>query len=595
MFQELLGYTEEELIGAYSISYVHPEDRQAVRKEAIQRLKGQSLLPYEYRLIRKNGDVICVLERVTSIEYEGKRALVGNFMDITERKQMEEALRASGERYRTILDSIEEGYFEVDLGGNFTFFNDSLCRSLGYTRDEMMGMNYRVFTPEEDVKTVLKTFNQVYQTGKPLEGFSWKTIRKDGTKGFAEASVSLMHNQEGEIIGFRGISRDVTERKQMEEALRASEEKYRTILDSIEEGYFDVDLGGYFISFNDSMCRILGYPREDMMGMGYRVYTAKKDAKVVFKTFNQVYRTGNPTKDLSWEVSRKDGSKGFEEVSVSLLRNQAGEIIGFRGISRDVTERKRMEREREALLKDLKKVNRKLEQSNKELQDFVYVASHDLREPLRKITSFGTLLQDSLEDKLDEDQQENFEFMIDGANRMQMMIDDLLAYSRVTTEAKPSEAVDLNEVIEDLKKLELAIRLDETKGTIHVPKSLLLVNGDPSQIRRLFQNLIGNGLKFYRDGMPPEITIRTYQIDDDMVRVEVEDNGIGIDEEYCEQIFTMFKRLHSRTRYEGSGIGLAVCKKIVNRHGGDIGVKSNQGEGSTFWFTLPRGSYAGDN
>jgi len=254
-----------------------------------------------------------------------------------------------------------------------------------------------------------------------------------------------------------------------------------------------------------------------------------------------------------------------------------------------------MEREREALLKDVKKVNRKLEQSNKELQDFVYVASHDLREPLRKITSFGTLLQDSLEDKLDEDEQENFEFMIDGATRMQMMIDDLLAYSRVTTKAKPSETVDLNEVIEKLKKLEVAIRLDETKGTIHVPEPLLLVNGDPSQIRRLFQNIIGNGLKFYRDGVPPEITIRTYQVDDDMVRVEVEDNGIGISEEYYEQIFTMFKRLHSRTRYEGSGIGLAVCKKIVNRHGGDIGVKSNQGEGSTFWFTLPRGSYAGDN
>ncbi len=595
VFQELLGYTEEELIGTYSISYVHPEDRQAVRKEAIQRLKGQSLLPYEYRLIRKNGDVICVLERVTSIEYEGKRALVGNFMDITERKQMEEALRASEERYRTILENIEDSYFEMNPVGTFTFVNNSLCHSLGYSREELIGMNYRSYTFEEDVESLNQVYGQVYRTGEPNKGFSHRIVGKDGKLRFIEASISPLQNQEGKIIGFRGLSRDITERKQAEEALRQSEERYRTILDSIEEGYFDVDLGGYFISFNDSMCRILGYPREDMMGMGYRVYTAKKDAKVVFKTFNQVYRTGNPMKDLSWEVSRKDGSKGFEEVSVSLLRNQAGEIIGFRGISRDVTERKQMEREREALLKDLKKVNRKLEQSNKELQDFVYVASHDLREPLRKITSFGTLLQDSLEDKLDEDQQENFEFMIDGANRMQMMIDDLLAYSRVTTEAKPSETVDLNEVIEDLKKLELAIRLDETKGIIHVPKPLLLVNGDPSQIRRLFQNLIGNGLKFYRDGIPPEITIRTYQVDDNMVRVEIEDNGIGVDEEYYEQIFTMFKRLHSRTRYEGSGIGLAVCKKIVNRHGGDIGVKSNQGEGSTFWFTLPRGSYAGDN
>jgi len=171
VFQELSGYTEEELIGTYSISYVHPEDRQAVRKEAIQRLKGQSLLPYEYRLIKKNGAVMRVLERVVSTTYRGKRALVGNFMDITERKQMEEALRVSEERYRTILEEMEDGYFDVDLGGHFISFNDSACRQLRYSREEMMGMSYRAYTPEDDVKTVFKTFNQVYRTGKPVEGF----------------------------------------------------------------------------------------------------------------------------------------------------------------------------------------------------------------------------------------------------------------------------------------------------------------------------------------------------------------------------------------------------------------------------------------
>jgi len=508
---------------------------------------------------------------------------------------MEEALRASEERYRTILEEMEDSYFEVDLSGHYTFFNDSLCRSLGCSREELLGASYRTHMTEEDAKAIFKAFNQIYRTGKQNKGLSYEVVRKDGSTGFDELSAFPLRNQEGKIIGFRGIGHDITERKQMEEALRASEERYRTILENIEDSYFEVDLAGNFTFFNDSMCRSLGYTRDEMMGINYRVFTPEEDVRSVFKTFNQVYRTGKPVEGFAWKTIRKSGTRGFAEASVSLLRNQAGEIIGFRCVSRDITERKQMEREREALLKDLKKVNRKLEQSNKELQDFVYVASHDLREPLRKITSFGTLLQDSLEGKLDEDQQENFEFMVDGATRMQMMIDDLLAYSRVTTKAKPFETVDLNEVIKDLKKLELAIRLDETKGTIHVPKSLLRVNGDPSQIRRLFQNIIGNGLKFYRDGVPPEITIRTCQVDDNMVWVEIEDNGIGVDEEYYEQIFTMFKRLHSRTRYEGSGIGLAVCKKIVNRHGGDIGVKSNQGEGSTFWFTLHRGSYAGNN
>ncbi len=249
--------------------------------------------------------------------------------------------------------------------------------------------------------------------------------------------------------------------------------------------------------------------------------------------------------------------------------------------------RNRVEKEREALLEDIKEVNHRLEQSNHELQDFAYIASHDLQEPLRKITSFGSLLHDSLEGQLDDDQQENLNFMIDGTRRMQAMIDDLLTYSRLTTKARPSERVDLNNVIENLKNLELATLLDETNGTITVMEPLPPVQAEASQMSQLFQNLIGNGLKFHKEGIPPEITIRARQLENAMVRVEVHDNGIGIAEEYHEQIFTMFKRLHSRANYEGTGIGLAICKKVVNRHGGNIGISSTPGNGATFWFTLP--------
>jgi PAS domain S-box-containing protein len=592
VFQNLTGYTEEELLGKYSLDLVHSEDREVVREKAIENLKGKKgSVPYEYRLVKKNGELIWVLEEVTSVNYAGKRATVGSFMDTTARKELEEAIVYSEKRYRTMLESMEDAYFEVDLAGNFTFVNNSVCRDLGYSREDLIGMNYKGYTAEENIESLFRAFHEVYRTGLPNKGFPWKTTRKDGSHGFAETSISLLRNSKGEIAGFRGVGRDLTERKQAEEALRQSEEKYRTVLDEIGDAYFEVDLKGSFTFVNDQMTQHLLYSKEELLGMNYKTFTAEEEIKNVYAAYNRVYRTGEPSLSFGHKVIRKDGIRGFSDVSISPLKNAKGEIIGFRGISRDITARKRLEEEREALLQEIRKINQKLEAANKELQDFVYIASHDLREPLRKISSFGTLLQDSLKGKLNEDQQENFQFMIAGARRMQDMIDALLTYSRLTTKAKPPELVDLNKVIEDLKKLELATMLDETQGTINVPEPLPSVQADPSQMHQLFQNLIGNGLKFHEEGTPPEIIIHAHDVENNMIWIEVEDNGIGIDEKYHGQLFTMFRRLHSQDQYEGTGIGLASCKKIVERHGGNIGIKPTPGRGSTFWFTLPRESY----
>jgi len=252
-----------------------------------------------------------------------------------------------------------------------------------------------------------------------------------------------------------------------------------------------------------------------------------------------------------------------------------------------IFERKKAETEREELLGRLSRTNQDLEQSNRALQDFVYIASHDLREPLRKISSFGELLSSSLKDKLNDDEKENLGFMVDGATRMQQMIEALLTYSRVTTRGAEFETVDLNKVMEELRSVELAVKIEETGAKIATPERLHNVNCDPAQIRQLMQNLIANGLKYQKEGVVPEITIRSSVTDNDMIRVEVTDNGIGIKQEQFKDVFVMFKRLHSRREYEGAGIGLAVCKKIVERHGGDIGVSSTYGQGATFWFTLP--------
>ncbi|PKN53626.1 MAG: hypothetical protein CVU55_00440 [Deltaproteobacteria bacterium HGW-Deltaproteobacteria-13] len=339
LYQKITGYTDSELIGTDSLINIYPEDREKVRNQAIKCLKRESFEPYEYRFVKRNYEIMYILETVAPIIYQGKRATLGSFMDITERKIMEE-------KYSSILENIQEGYFEVDLAGNFTFFNDSVCRVLGYSREELMGINNRQYTKDkESAKKVFQAYSQVYKTGEPLKEFGWHITRKDGARRYIEGSISLLKDSSGKPIGFRGISHDVTERKNSEEALRQSEEKYRSILENIQEAYFEVDLNGNFTFFNDSLCRITGCSREELIGANHRQFSDKENAKKVFLAFNKVYRIGDPTEGFDWLIIRKDGTKRYIESSVSLRKDSGDKPVGFKGVIRDITERKQIERE----------------------------------------------------------------------------------------------------------------------------------------------------------------------------------------------------------------------------------------------------------
>ena len=273
----------------------------------------------------------------------------------------------------------------------------------------------------------------------------------------------------------------------------------------------------------------------------------------------------------------KDGRRLQVSLHVSPIKNSYGAIIGTSGIIRDISERKRAE-------KELREYMKKLEQSNRDLQEYAFIASHDLSEPLRKIQAFGSLLSAKSADHLNDQERDYVSRMTGAANRMQEIIDALLRYSRVDAKGQEFRPVKLDDVVRGATDdLELVIR--DLKA--HVEIDLLpTVVGDPQQLRQLFQNLVANALKYHRSGVTPIIRIHG-ETDDGTGRIFVEDNGIGFDEKYLEKIFQPFQRLHGRNEYPGTGIGLAICKKIVERHAGTITAKSTPGKGSTFIVTLP--------
>ncbi len=344
----LLGYGRQELIGKSFRCQMAEKDIQAVTS-AFSRIyqTGKPERNITYTAIRKDGTF--GYAEITGFPLQNRKGEIIGFRgvarEITERKKMEEALRQSEERYRSILDETHEAYYELDLAGNFTVANDALCGHLGYTREELMGMNFRGHVHKDDVERIYKIFATIYQTRKPARGMVYRIVCKNGEISIIENTGLPLCNRKGEVIGFRGIARDITKQKEMEEALRQSEERYRTVMDEIEEWYFETDLTGHVLFFNDIFARVLGYSCEELSGLNYRNFINPKEHDTVFKTFNQVYKTGETIKNFPQEFVRPNGNITFAEFSILPKRDQESKICGFRVVGHDITERKRTEQQ----------------------------------------------------------------------------------------------------------------------------------------------------------------------------------------------------------------------------------------------------------
>ncbi len=369
--------------------------------------------------------------------------------------------------------------------------------------------------------------------------------------------------------------------------LRTSEETYRTILENIEEGYYAMDRVGAFTFINDSFSVILGYPKQELLGMNYSPFIAPAFREEVSQTFDLVYQTGRAAKGIEYQVLRKDGTSLYVETSASLARDAADRPIGIHGIMRDVTTRKQAEQfliERKAL-----------ERSNRELEQFAYIASHDLQEPLHKIKAFSERLKTKFNASLGNEGRDYLERMLNASDRMQMLIDDLLSLSRVTTKVEPFTSVDLAKVTQEVLS-DLEAQIEQTNARVDIG-DLPAIEADPLQMRQLLQNLISNALKFHRPHERPAIKVFSRASSGQrmisglgsvaLVDIVVQDNGIGFDEKYLDRLFQPFQRLHSRGEFAGTGIGLAICHRIVGRHSGHIVARSVPGQGATFIATLP--------
>jgi two-component system, sensor histidine kinase and response regulator len=701
------GFSEKDLAGL-RIRDLIPEWYRHEYDEYIVKVARDGNAKGTLRIKLSDGSELIMEYKATLVPDEKAPSMVQVIVqDISERHRALKELRKSEERYRTILDSIEDSYYELDLLGNMVFFNYKVAEFSGHSPEEIMGLNYHAYTDKQTAQKLSKAYEKVLTTGKPHKGLEWEIIRKDGSLISLESTISLIRDLYGNPVGFRGISRDISERKSADEAflaseerfrdvfdnvtdflyfhdlegnidfnecnaqvrkdwasvlehqtganlreliparfrpefdnyltkvikngkdeglvmvmdkdgrehvleyknslvydkkvpigvrgsardithrlrtekaLRRSEEKYRSILESIEEGYFEVDLMGKLTFANDAMCRIAGFPMNEMMGNSYRKLMDSDTAQRVFSLFNTVFKTGNPDKGFDWELIQKNGEIRPIEGSISLMKDSKGQPIGFRGVLRDISHRKEAE--------DLHKAMVKTEAQNRAKGEFLAHMSHEIRTPLNGVIGMTEI---ALDTDLTAEQREIITTVYRESENLLGLINDILDFSKLESHRLEIENIpfDLKVLMEDIScSFAVMAKKKDLELIMYVsPEMPTRLVGDPGRLRQILTNLLSNALKFTHKG---EILLKVEYLEGlgskTRARFFVKDTGIGIPRDKQDTIFESFTQADSSTtrKYGGTGLGLSISKRLTSLMGGQIGVESKPGEGSAFWFT----------
>ncbi len=531
---------------------------------------------------RKLDGTLMWIEGDYSCLYNSDGEIIGHFgiqRDISHRKRAEEELYQSQQDLTDFVENAIVCLHWVSADGTIIWANRAELDLLGYTREEYIGHSITEFHANQ---TAIEDILERLLSDQPVQGYETDLRCKDGSIRHVLIDSNSSW-RDGKFLRTRCFTRDITDRKCAEEALQQSEQKFRAIFDGTFQFIGLLTPEGIVIEANRPALDAIAAKPEDVVGQPFWATPWWTHSPAFQEQLKQGIARAASGELVRFEAEHilANGTSVSVDFSLKPVFDNEGNVIMLIPEGRDISDRKQTEIE-------LRNQKQDLARSNDELQQFAYVASHDLQEPLRMITSYLELLERRYKGQLDERADKFIDYAVDGATRMQTLINDLLSYSRVGTKAQDWECVACAKILRNvLGNLQVAITQSNAIIT-HDP--LPHVKADPSQLTQLFQNLISNAIKFKREETV-EIRIEVKGTDGKWL-FSIHDNGMGIDTQYLDRIFIIFQRLHSRTEYPGTGIGLAVCKKIVERHGGNLWVESQLGHGSTFYFTLPQS--AGD-
>ncbi|GAB3234208.1 PAS domain S-box protein [Algoriphagus aestuariicola] len=536
-------------------------------------------------------------------------------IDVTEQVMSRQKILESETLFRAIADNIPNLAWMADADGWIYWYNKKWYEYTGKTPEEMEGWGWQSVHDPNVLDTVLTKWKHSLKKGEPFE-MVFPLKGKDGRFRQFLTRVLPLYDEHGKIVQWFGSNTDIEDQKsfrdelekqvkertaellKLNESLKKSEERYHLMVEEVQDyAILYISKEGIVENWNTGAQKIKGYPAAEIIGRSFSNFYTEEDRKrgLPMTLLNKAIEKGKATQE-GWRV-KKDGSRFWASVVITAVHNDQREIIGFSKVTHDLTEKKEAADALEAKKTELEEKNAELQRMNKELQSFAYISSHDLQEPLRKIQTFASRIIEKEYASLSDKGRELFNRMQRSAEQMQALINDLLAYSRTNTAEHVYQKVSLATVIERIKQ-DLREELEEKQGEI-ILKTDVEVNVIHFQFQQMFYNLISNSIKFSRPGTPLRIAVWAERVsgtsipvkhlphDRDYWHIQVRDNGIGFEPEYNERIFELFQRLHGKSEYKGTGIGLSIVKKIAENHGGNISASGQPGQGATFDIYLP--------